>query len=129
METNKRKIFLNTISWGFVLWFFGYILSFVFFAFIPKDYIGWCITPFGIIATVWVLFKKIKREKFMCYIGLGIIWTIMAITLDYIFLVRLLNADNYYKLDVYIYYILTLSLPIIIGLYQVKKNKNCIDNS
>ena len=41
--------------------------------------------PFGIIATLWVLLKKIKRNEFMCYIGLGIIWTIMAIVLDYIF--------------------------------------------
>ena len=123
METNKRKIFLNTIFWGFVLWLFGYILGFVFFAFAPKDLIGWYIMPFGIIATLWVLFKKIKREKFTCYFGLGIIWTTMAIVLDYFFLVKLLKVTDYYKLDVYIYYILTLIIPIVVGWYKFKKTK------
>ena len=87
METNKGKIFLNTVFWGFVLWLFGYVLGFVFFAFVPKEFLGWYIMPFGVAFTLWILFKKIKREKFMCYIGLGLIWTIMAIVLDYIFLV------------------------------------------
>lgn len=123
METNKGKIFLNTVFWGFALWLFGYILGFVFFAFVPKDLLGWYIMPFGILATLWILFKKIKRDSFTCYIGLGIIWTIMAIVLDYIFLVRLLNATDYYKFDVYIYYILTLVLPIIVGWYKFKINK------
>ena len=121
METNKLKIFLNTISWGFILWIFGYVLGFVFFAFVPKDMIGWWITPFGIAFALWVLLKKIKREKFMCYIGLGVVWTIMAIVLDYIFIVRMLNSANYYKLDVYIYYATTLLLPIAIGWYKKAK--------
>jgi hypothetical protein len=124
METNKGKIFFNTVFWGFVLWLFGYVLGFVFFAFVPKDLIGWYIMPFGIIATLLVLLKKIKREKLMCYFGLGLIWTILAIVLDYIFLVRMLNATDYYKLDVYIYYILTFILPIVVGWYKLNKNKS-----
>ena len=123
MEINKGKIFINTIFWGFILWFFGYILGFVFFALVPKEYIGWYIMPFGIIATLWVLFKKIKREEFMCYFGLGLIWTIMAIALDYVFLVKLLNAVDYYKTDIYIYYTLTFVLPLIVGWYKIKKIK------
>jgi hypothetical protein len=121
--TNKGKLFLNTIFWGFVLWLFGYILGFVFFAFVPKEMLGWAIMPFGIAVTLWALFKKIKRDSLMCYFGLGIIWTIMAIVLDYFFLVKLLNATDYYKLDVYIYYILTLLLPIMFGLYKFRKLK------
>lgn len=122
MEMTKKKIFLNTVFWGFIIWFFGYILGMIFFAFVPKDKIGWFVLPFGIMFTLWVLFKKIKREKFKCYIGLGIVWTIIAAVLDYIFLVKILNANDYYKLDVYIYYILTFSLPIIVGGYKFKKN-------
>ncbi len=118
---NKGKVFVNTVFWGFILWFFGYVLGFVFFAFVPKDLIGWYIMPIAVAFTLWVLLKKIKREEFMCYFGLGLIWTIMAIVLDYVFLVKLLNATNYYKLDVYIYYILTFVLPLIIGLYRFKK--------
>ncbi len=114
METNKGKIFLNTVFWGFILWLFGYVLGFVFFALVPKEFLGWYIMPLGVAFTLWVLIKKIKREKFMCYIGLGIIWTIMAVVLDYVFLVKLLKAIDYYKLDVYIYYILTFVLPLIV---------------
>jgi len=124
METNKGKIFLNTVLWGFALWLFGYILGFVFFAFVSKELLGWYIMPFGLIAILWVLIKKIKRDGFGCYVGLGVIWTIMAIVLDYVFLVKLLNATDYYKLDVYIYYILTLILPVVVGWYKVRKINN-----
>lgn len=120
---DKKKIFLNTIWWGFLLWLFGYALGFLFFAFIPKGVIGWYIMPFGIIATLWVLFKKIKRESFGCYVGLAVLWTIIAVALDYVLIVRLLNASDYYKLDVYVYYLLTFVLPVIVGWYKINQAK------
>ncbi len=123
MEKSKGKIFLNTLLWGFVIWLFGYILGFVFFAFVPKQIIGWCVSPLGIIFTLWVLIKKIKREEFGCYIGLGVIWMIMAVVLDYVFLVKMVKATDYYKLDVYIYYALVLVLPIAVGWYRFEKLK------
>jgi hypothetical protein len=58
------------------------------------------------------------------YIGLGVIWTIMAVVLDYFFLVKMLNASDYYKFDVYLYYILTFVLPVAVGWY--KKSKGLI---
>jgi len=119
METNNGKIFLNTLLWGFVLWLFGYILGFVFFALVPKEVIGWYIMPFGILATLWVLFKKIERKQFMCYFGLGLIWTVMAAVLDYLLIVKMLSAVNYYKLDIYFYYGLTFFLPIAVGWYKM----------
>lgn len=123
MKTNKFKIFINTVIWGLTLWLFGYILGIIFFAFVPKDMIGWFILPLGIIVTLWVLFKKIKRELFVHYIWLGVVWTIMAIVLDYSFIVKLFNSADYYKLDVYLYYILTFVLPIIAGWYKFKNIK------
>jgi len=116
-KTNKQ-LFLNTIQWGLALWLFGYILGFIFFAFVTKDYLGWAIMPFGIAATLWVLFKKIARESFQCYFGLGLLWTIIAVVFDYFFLVKLLNATTYYKLDVYLYYLLTFLLPLTFGWYR-----------
>lgn len=119
----KLHIFLNTVIWGFALWFFGYVLGFVFFAFVPQEYLGWAIMPFGIAVTLWVLIKKIKRSRFQCYIGLGVIWTLIAVLCDYFFLVKLLApADGYYKPDIYIYYFLTFSLPILVG-WRKKKIK------
>lgn len=131
METNhtqgqasKGKIFLNTVFWGLMLWLFGYVLGIIFFAFVPKDAIGWFILPLGVIFMLWVLLKKIHREEQMCYFGLGFIWTIMAMALDYVFLVKLFKAAGYYKLDVYVYYLLTFILPMIIGWYKFKLVKN-----
>jgi hypothetical protein len=95
----------------------------LFFAFLPKDLIGWYIMPLGIIATLWVLIKKIKRPQFTCYIALGVIWTIMAVVLDYFLLVKLLSASNYYKIDIFIYYILTLLLPIIVGMTRFQRGR------
>jgi hypothetical protein len=115
---NNKQIFLNTVFWGFILWLIGYILGFIFFAFVPKDLIGWYILPFGAIVTLWALFKKIARKEFKCYIGLAIFWTLIAVILDYFLIVKLLNSPNYYKTDVYIYYLLTFLLPIIVGYYK-----------
>ena len=114
----KKQLLLNTILWGLVLWIFGYILGFIFFAFVPKDLLGWVIMPFGIVATLWVLFKKIERKDFKYYISLGVFWTLIAIIFDYLFIVKLLNSSRYYKLDVYVYYILTFILPITVGWYK-----------
>jgi hypothetical protein len=95
-----------------------------FFMFAPKDLLGWLIMPFGIAFILWVLLKKVQRESFTCYIGLGVIWAIMAILLDYVFLVKLLKAAGYYKFDVYLYYALTLALPVIVGWRKKFVNKN-----
>ncbi len=114
-STGKGKILLNTFMWGFLLWLFGYALGIVFFALVPKELLGWCILPFGIAATLWVLLRKIKRDSFTCYIGLGVIWTILAVVLDYLFIVKLFKAGDYYKADVFVYYALTLVLPIFVG--------------
>ena len=123
MVLNKKKIIMNSVFWGFTLWLFGYILGIIFFGIIPKEVMGWYIMPFGLAATLWVLFKKIKRDSLTCYIGLGVLWTILAIVLDYIFLVKLLGAADYYKFDVYVYYFLTLILPISVGFLKFHKIK------
>jgi hypothetical protein len=114
---------MNTLFWGFALWLFGYILEIVFFAFVPKERIGWFVLPIGLIATLLVLFKKIERESFKCFIGLGVIWTVIAVVFDYVFIVRLFNSTDYYKPDVYLYYTLTFLLPITVGWYRLKNAK------
>ncbi len=111
----------NTLIWGFILWLVGYVSGIVLFFVVSKDYIGWIITPFATVFTTWVLVKKIKRSKFISYIGLASIWVIMAITLDYLFLVKLFGTGvGYYKTDVILYYLLTFALPVVIGYWKSK---------
>ncbi len=76
--------------------------------------------PIGTAITLWVLLKKIPQLTLNQYLLLGLIWTGIAIIFDYFFLVKAFQpADGYYKLDVYLYYLLTFLLPLGVGL----KNK------
>jgi hypothetical protein len=78
--------------------------------------IGWMIMPIGIVITLWVLFKKVKSNSLQYYFLLALTWTLMAVVLDYLFIVKLLKpTDGYYKLDVYLYYLLTFTLPLLVG--------------
>ncbi|HSV95096.1 MAG TPA: hypothetical protein VLH94_03955 [Spirochaetia bacterium] len=111
----------NMLLWGFVLWLVGYIAGMVLFFVVPKDLIGWVISPFASIFTIWVLMKKVRRPELLCYFGTGLIWTVMAVVLDYIFIVMMLKTGNsYYKPDVFLYYFLTFTLPIIVGYWKYK---------
>lgn len=114
----KTRIALNNIYWGALLWLFGYMLGFVFYALVPKAMIGWYVMPSGVLATWWVLIKKIKHAQLMCYLGVGVFWTVIAVVLDYIFLVKLLGANDYYKTDIFIYYGATFLLPLAAGWYK-----------
>lgn len=121
---DKIKIVKNNIFWGLVLWFIGWVLGVVLFMTPLKDYMGWIITPIGTVITLWVLFKKIHREQYMCYLGVAIFWTVIAVVMDCFFNVLLFNiGSSYYKLDIYIYYALTFILPLLVGAYKFRKTK------
>lgn len=112
----NKQFLKDTLGWGSILWLVGYILGFIFFAIVPPSMIGWVIMPIGIVITLWVLMKKVRGGSFQHYLTLAIVWTVIAVVLDYVFIVKVLNpADGYYKLDVYLYYLLTFILPIIVG--------------
>lgn len=121
-----NKAFLkNCLGWGFVLWLIGYLLGIVLFFAVPPALLGWVIMPFGIVVTLWVLLKKIKVTRLADYLNLAFTWTFIAVVCDYIFLVQLFKPkDGYYKLDVYLYYILTFLLPLLV--YWWKKRKRLI---
>lgn len=105
----------DAFMWGIILWLIGYALGIILFAVVPQSMLGWIITPIGVLITVWVLVKKVHANLFQYYLSLAIVWTSIAIIFDYPFLVKVFNpADGYYKLDVYLYYILTFVLPLLV---------------
>ena len=116
---NKQTV-KDSIGWGFLLWFIGYILGIVLFMVVPPDMIGWVLSPFATLFTLWVLFKKIKQNQFKYYVMLGIVWAIIAVVFDYVFIVTLFKSTTYYKLDVYVYYALMLVLPMFVGWRKLK---------
>ncbi|HWR57330.1 MAG TPA: hypothetical protein VN328_00455 [Thermodesulfovibrionales bacterium] len=109
-----KQLAKKSLGWGFILWLIGYILGIVLFFAVPVSLIGWFILPIGVVITVWVLFKRVESTDFRHYLVLAVVWTLIAVAFDYLFVVKVLQpADGYYKLDVYVYYALTFALPLI----------------
>ncbi len=121
----NKQVYKDAFGWGFLLWLIGYALGIILFAIVPPSMIGWVIMPIGIVITLWVLFKKVKGDSLSYYLLLAIVWTLIAIILDYFFLVRVFKpADGYYKLDVYLYYILTFVIPLVFGWKKSNRNRS-----
>ena len=121
----NRQLLKDTIGWGFLLWFFGYALGIILFMVVPPSILGWIIMPIGTAVTLWVLMKRISGNSFRYFLLLSVAWTCIAIVFDYYFLVKVFKpADGYYKLDVYIYYVLTFLLPLFVGW----RKRNLSDN-
>lgn len=112
----NKKVFVDILGWGFLLWLIGYGLGIMLFVLVPPTVIGWIITPIGTAITLFVLFKKIRSTSFSYYLLISVSWLLIAVVCDYLFLVKAFKpADGYYKLDVYFYYFLTFALPILVG--------------
>jgi len=122
-----RKMLIDAFGWGFALWLIGYLLGFALFFVVPPSMLGWAIMPFGFAIALFVSLKKIGagKEAFGYYIPIAVVWTLLAVALDYIFIVKMLNpADGYYKLDVYIYYALTFAVPLAAGYWKNRGRMN-----
>jgi len=117
----KKQLLKDALGWGFLLWLVGYILGIILFMILPQSILGWVIMPIGTMITLWVLLKKIKSASLKYYAMLSVIWTLIAILFDYVFLVKLFQSSGYYKLDVYVYYTLTFLLPLLVGFLKNRK--------
>jgi len=103
-----KQFYKDGLGWGFVLYLIRYALSIM--------TTSWIILPISATIALLVLFKEIKSNSFLYYFFLAIFWTLMTANLDYWLIVKVFNPeDGYYKLDVYLYYILTFALPLFVG--------------
>jgi uncharacterized membrane protein (DUF485 family) len=102
------------LGWGSLLWLFGYALGFVFFPLAPMNLIGWYVMPIGLAFTALVLWKWVRADTLAAGLVIGVTWCVIAVILDYVFIVKLLNPpDGYYKLDVYLYYASAFLMPVL----------------
>ena len=119
----NSKVIKEIIVWGLKLWALGFFLGMIFFPFVPVKYIGipvlFLIIPATYIATVKI-FKEFKIE-IKEVLAMSIFWTTIAVVLDYGFLVNAFKVQNYYDMDVIIYYALTFLIPCIY--FFKKQNK------
>jgi hypothetical protein len=117
----SSRLIKDTLGWGFALWLVGYLLGIAFFFVLPAAWIGWAVTPIGLAVTLWVLLKRVKATAVSYYAILAVVWTLIAIAFDYLFIVKAFKPeDGYYKLDVYLYYALTLVVPIAVGVWKTR---------
>jgi ACR3 family arsenite efflux pump ArsB len=118
----SKQFYKDAFGWGFVLWLIGYALGMMLFKFVPMNLIGWIIAPIGTIITLYVAFKKIKGGNFKFYLLVAVVWTAIAVVFDYLFIVKAFKpADGYYKPDVYLYYVLIFSIPLIAGYFRTRQ--------
>ncbi len=115
----NKRLLKDSLGWGLALWCIGYVLGIIFFFLLPTSMIGWVIMPIGVIITFLVLLKKVKADSLQYYLILAVVWTIIAIVLDYLFIVKTFSpADGYYKLDVYLYYAITFISPLVVAWWK-----------
>ncbi len=118
MNRASIRLLQYAVGWGIGLWLIGYVLGIALFAVVSNGLIGWIIMPIGVVITIAVLLR-VKSEPLWFYATLSIVWTVLAVLLDYVFIVKAFSPpDGYYKVDVYLYYALTFTLPLIVGAFR-----------
>lgn len=103
---------------GICIWLIGYLTSIVLFFSPYASMMGWIITPVFTpitIAIAWWWFRM-RNLVLTYFIIVGVAWTLIAVVLDYLFIVQLFQS-TYYSLDVFLYYILTFLIPVGVGYY------------
>ena len=127
MQTGKiscmKQWIKDTAGLGTALWLIGYLASLVLF-FTPYAGIMGCIllavfTPVTL-AITWWWFRHREPHPVQYYAGVGVAWVLIAVVLDYLFIV-LMFQTTYYQPDVFVYYTFTFLIPVGVGLY-LKRN-------
>jgi hypothetical protein len=118
MERKTRTKLIDTLGLGFVIWLIGYIASIILWPFISHDILGWVLFVIFIPLTVYLPYRRFrKREEAAGYYFLvALVWLLIAVVFDYLFIIKLFNPSGYYKLDVFVYYAVTFLMPLVIGL-------------
>jgi hypothetical protein len=109
----------DTAGLGSFFWLTGYIASMVLFFSPVAGIMGWILlvvfTPVTV-AITWWWFRSRERLPLQYYAGIGLGWMLIAMVLDFLFIV-LLFQTAYYKPDVFVYYLVTFLIPVGVGLY------------
>lgn len=111
----------DNVGLGVIIWFIGYFTSIALFFSPYAGIMGWIITPVFTPVTIiitWWWFRE-RNLVFTYFIKVGLAWTVIAIILDYLFIVQLFQA-TYYGLDVFLYYALTFLIPAGVGFCLVR---------
>ncbi len=108
----------DMVGLGMGFWLLGYLLSLALFFSPFASSMGWILlavcTPVTI-AITWWWFRR-RDLPLVYFVKVGLAWTVIAIVLDFLFIIILLQA-TYYGPDVFVYYALTFLIPVGVGYY------------
>jgi len=114
-----KQWIIDAAGLGTSLWLIGYLASLVLFYTPYAGIMGWILiaifTPVTIVIAWW-WFGKREPLPLQYYALVGIAWMLIAVLLDYLFIVLLFQA-SYYEPDVVVYYTVTFLIPVGVGLY------------
>ncbi|MGB9176527.1 MAG: hypothetical protein WCB46_07315 [Methanoregula sp.] len=114
-----HPVLKDTAGLGTFFWLIGYLAGMLLFFTPFSDSIGWILlvifTPFTTGVTWW-WFRQRERLSLQYYAGVGIAWTLVAVVLDYLFIVLLFESTTYYAVDVLLYYALMFLIPVGVGI-------------
>ena len=117
----------DTAGLGTGLWLVGYLASLLLFFSPYAGSMGWILlvvcTPITI-AVAWWWFR-VRDLALSYYAGVGAAWTVIAVVLDYLFIVLLFRA-TYYGPDVFVYYAMTFLIPVGVGLYLSRARRELV---
>jgi hypothetical protein len=121
-----QQVAKDTAGLGILFWLIGYIAGMVLFFTPFRESMGWIMlvtfTPFTAFVTWW-WFRQREYLSTGYYAGVGVTWALIAMVLDYLFIVLLLSSTAYYSLHIYLYYVLMFLIPVVVGLYL---NRNVV---
>jgi hypothetical protein len=125
-QDSTRQVLKDTAVPGILFWLVGYLAGIVLFFTPYMNVMGWAMlvtfTPFTIIVTWW-WFRNRGYLSMEYYAGVGIAWALIAVVLDYLFIVMLFHSTAYYSLHIWLYYALMFLIPVGVGMYL---NRNVI---
>lgn len=121
----------DTAGPGTFFWLIGYLAGIALFFTPFKNSTGWIImvffTPFTIIVTWWWFRGRTLPLRY--FAGVGMAWAVIAVVLDYLFIVLLFHSPQYYAPDVIIYYALMFLIPVGVGIYLSRERTAAGDGS
>lgn len=118
---SKEKL-VDLFGYGIGFWLLGYIAGIILFMFLPLNLLGWVLIIIFSPIYIYLTLKRFKNrdEEFKYYGLIAIVWTVIAIVFDYLFIVMLFSNPNYYQIDIAVYYLITFIVPLGIGFAKSK---------
>jgi hypothetical protein len=118
-----EQLLRDTVYTGTALWLAGYLASMAVY-FSGFNYAIWGkvvllhYIPCAFIFAFWYFAGRDLTPAYSA--GIGVAWSLIAIALDFPFIVLRFGAYQYYTPDVFVYYAAMFLIPVVAGRYRKK---------